>query len=293
MESLNFELPVGLMLGADVHKAVELLKTNGVAEKVFTKRISDKPFTWQGNIIAIAVGSIGDIQIGTEVRKKYLEDGTVTIPNEVLSLTLADTNTLLVEIHRRTWVSKIPNQEIICKYCGKKLIAEIDLDKIDYLPETKKQMELSPNYREISINLKDGFIPSSLGKITEQDKYAGITSTEYNRVVFRPPLLSDAIHNEKYFSDSIGFWRRIALDCMVAIQRIENDEVIDTLPAEFHTWYGLRLFNEFLSGYDLRNIRKTLLEFLPTLPFAYYQPCGCDEARDIPMVMDASNFFSE
>ena len=127
MESLNFEIPVGLRLNGEVYKNVELLKTNGVAEKIFTKKIAEKPFTWQGNIVSAAVKSIGPIQIGAEVRKKYLEDGAVTIPQAVLALPIAEVNTLLVEIHRRVWVSFIPKQEIICKYCGRKLIADIPL----------------------------------------------------------------------------------------------------------------------------------------------------------------------
>ena len=86
-EGLNFELPVGLRINGEVHKDVELLKTNGVAEKIFTKKLAEKPFTWQGNIVSAAVKSIGSIQIGAEVRKKYLEDGAVTIPQAVLSLT--------------------------------------------------------------------------------------------------------------------------------------------------------------------------------------------------------------
>ena len=141
MDGLFFELPVGLRINGEVHKDVELLKTNGVAEKIFVKKLSEKPFTWQGNVISAAVKRIGNIEIGPEVRKKYLEDGSVTIPLAVLKLPLAEVNTLMVEIHRRVWVSFIPKQEVICKYCGKKLIADIDLDKIDYLPETKEMME--------------------------------------------------------------------------------------------------------------------------------------------------------
>ena len=226
MDGLFFELPVGLRINGEVHKEVELLKTNGVAEKIFVKKLSEKPFTWQGNIVSAAVKRIGNVEIGSEVRKKYLEDGAVTIPFAVLKLPLAEINTLLVEIHRRVWVSFIPKQEIICKYCGRKLVA--------------------------------------------------------------------AIRHERYFSDSIGFWRRIAMDCLLAVERVdENGNVVDTLPTEFHTWYGLKIFNEYLSGKDLRSIRNGLIEHLPTLPFAYYEPCGCDEQREIPMVMEASNFFSE
>lgn len=293
MESLSFELPVGLRINGEVHKNVELLKTNGVAEKVFVKRLSDKPFTWQGNVVSIAVKNIGSIEIGSEVRKKYIQDGSVTIPMSVLKLPLAEINTLLVEIHRRVWVSFIPKQEVICKYCGRKLLVDIDLDKIDYLPETKEKMEQITDYDNIIVDLKDGFVPPAIPKITDKPEYAGLTETEFNRFVFRVPLLEDAIRQEKYFADSIGFWRRIAMDCLVSVERVENDEVIDTIPKEFYTWYGLKIFNEYLSGRDLKSIRTELTEYLPTLPFAYYEVCGCDLQKEIPMTMEASNFFSE
>jgi hypothetical protein len=294
MEGLIFELPIGLNFNGETHKEVELLTTNGVAEKIFVKKIAEKPFTWQGNIVSAAVKRIGNVEIGSDVRKKYLEEGAVTIPTAVLKLPLAEINTLLVEIHRRVWVSFIPKQEIICKYCGRKLIVDIDLDKIDYLPEVKEQMESMPDYSLISVTLKDGFVPPVIPKLTDKEQYAGITDTTYNRFTFRVPLLEDAIRHEKYFSDSIGFWRRIALDCLKAVEQVdENGEVVDTLPKEFHTYYGLKMFNEILSGRDLKEIRTQLTEFLPTLPFAYYEPCGCDDAREIPMVMEASNFFSE
>ena len=293
MDSLFFELPTGLRLNGEVHKNVELLKTNGVAEKVFVKKIPEKPFTWQGNVISIATKSIGTIEIGSEARQKYLADGSVTIPMAVLKLPLAEINTMLVEIHRRVWVSFIPKQEIICKYCGKKLIADIDLDKIDYLPEAKEAMESITDYEHITIDLVDGFVPPIIPKITDKEEYLGITDTEFNRIVLRVPLLEDAIRQEKYFNDSIGFWRRIAMDCLCNIQKVENGVVTDTLPQEFHTYYGLKIFNEYLSGKDLKETRTKLLNYLPTLPYAYYEQCGCDEQREIPMVMEASNFFSE
>lgn len=293
MNGLYFELPIGLRINGESHKNVELLKTNGVAEKIFTKKIPEKPFTWQGNIVSAAVKSIGSIEIGVDVRKKYLEDGSVTIPQAVLNLPLAEINTLLVEIHRRVWVSFIPKQEIICKYCGKKLIADIDLDKIDYLPETKEKMELLPDYDYITVDLPEGFEAPDIPKLTDKPEYQGVTDVIYNRFVFRVPTLGDAIRQERHFSDSIGFWRRIGMDCLVAIQHVEDGEVTDTLPQEFHTWYGLKIFNEYLMNKDLREIRNALIDYLPTLPFAYYEPCGCDEQREIPMTMEASNFFSE
>ena len=35
MENLFFELPVGLRINGEIHTNVELLSTNGVAEKIF------------------------------------------------------------------------------------------------------------------------------------------------------------------------------------------------------------------------------------------------------------------
>ena len=294
MESLHFELPVGLSLNGETHKAVELLYTNGVAEKVFVKKIPDKPFTWQGNVISIATKSIGNFEIGSECREKYLKDGSVTIPLTVKALTMADVNTMLVEVHRRCWVSFIPKQEIICKYCGKKLLADIDLDKIDFLPETKERMGDMFDYSEIVVDLRHGFRPPTITKITDKEEYLGLTETTFNRVTFRPPLLGDALKQEAHFSDSIGFWRRIAMDCLVSFDEVNEDgKVVGTLPEEFHTYYGLKILNEYLSGVDLKTIRSALQENLPTLPFAYFEPCGCDEQREIPIVMDVSNFFSE
>lgn len=293
MDGLFFELPIGLQINGEVFKDVELLRTNGVAEKVFVKKVSEKPFTWQGNILSIAVKTIGNIEIGAEARKKYLEDGSVTIPLAIRKLTMADVNTMLVEVHRRCWVSFVPKQEIMCKYCGKKLLADINLDKIVFLPETQEKMDEVTDYENIPVELKYGFQPPVLAKITEKEEYKGLTDITFNKFVFRPPLLEDAIRHEAYYSDSIGFWRRVAIDCLVGVQYVVDGVVEDVLPVEFHTYYGLKIFNEYLTGEDLKRVRVALQEYLPTLPFAYYEECGCDEKRQIPMVMEVSNFFSE
>lgn len=293
MKELNFELPVGLEINGETYKNVELLKTNGVAEKIITKKISEKPYTWQGNVISACVKSIGKVEIGADVRSKYLKDGAVTIPHSVLKLPLAEVNTLMLEIHRRVWVSFIPKQEILCKYCGRKSIVDIDLDKIDFSEEDREQIESGISLDKIVVPLRDGFIPPILPKITDKAEYAGITETEYNQFVFRVPVLEDAIRREKHFSDTISFWRQIAMDCLLEINCVDADGIVlDTLPSEFHVYYGLKIFNEYLSAFDLKEIRTEIMEFLPTMPFAYYEPCPyCD--NETPMVMEVSNFFSE
>lgn len=289
---LNFELPVGLKIDGDYKKDVELVDANGVAEKVILRKLQDKPYTWQGNVISVVTKSIGNVEISSEARKSFMMDGAVTIPDAVTKLTLADVNTLLVEIHRRVWQSFIPKQEVICKYCGKKLVMDIDLNKIEYDEHAQELIELAPDYDNIIVDLPRGLkIPAS--KLTDKPEYAGITDITFNRFVFRPPLLSDAIRHEKHFSDSVAFWRMVALDCLQEVKSVEDGVEVETLPNEFKVWYNLKIFNEMLVRQDLHQVRKALLEYLPTLPFVYYEVCGCDQNQNIPVTMDASSFFSE
>lgn len=293
MNSLSFELPIGLKLeDGSYAKDVELVDANGVAEKVILRKLQDKPYTWQGNVISVVTKSIGNVQISADARKSYLQDGAVTLPSAVTRLTLADVNTMIVEIHRRVWQSFIPKQEVVCKYCGKKLVMDIDLDKIDYTDEAKEIILSAPSYDNIVVDLPRGLqIPKS--KLTEKAEFVGLEDITFNRFIFRPPLLSDAIRHEKQFSDSVAFWRMVSLDCLQEIQCVQDDEVVETLPNEFKTWYNLKIFNELLMRKDLHQIRKALLEYLPTLPFVYYEVCGCDQNQNIPVTMDASSFFSE
>lgn len=289
---LSFELPVGLTVDGKSLKDVELVDANGVAEKVILRKLQDKPYTWQGNVIAVSVQNIGGIGISADARKSFMQDGSVTIPDVVKDLTLADVNTLIVEIHRRIWQSFIPKQEVVCKYCGKKLVMDIDLNKIDFTDESKELMESAPSYDNIVVTLPVGLkIPSS--KLTEKPAYLGVDEKVYNKFTFRPPLLSDAIRHEKNFSDSISFWRMVTMDCLVSISSVDENGVEDQLPDEFKTWYNLKIFNELLMRQDLHQIRKALFEYLPTLPFVYYEVCGCDQNQNIPVTMDASSFFSE
>lgn len=291
MESLNFSLPIGLNVDGNYAKDVELIDVNGVAEKVILNKISDKPYTWQGNVIAVTTKSIGDIQIAAEARKSYLQDGAVTIPDAVKKLTLADVNTMLVEIHRRVWQSKIPKQEVICKYCGRHLVMDIDLDKIDYTEDAKEIIDAGVDYDTFDVKLPRGLkIPES--KLTQKPEFAGITDLTFNHVIVRPPLLSDALRHEKYFSDSVGFWRRVTMDCIQGFYSDEGNSK-EELPSEFLTWYNIKILNELLVRKDLHEIRRAILEYLPTLPFAYYEVCGCDQNQTIPVTMDASSFFSE
>lgn len=292
---LYFELPIGLDWQGETHKEVELLEVNGVAEKIFLKKLAEKPFTWQGNVISAGVKSIGSVNIGADVRDKYLKEGAVTIPAPVLSLPLCEVNTLLVEIHRRLWEHEIPKQSCLCRHCGREMIVDIDLNRIDFSEESKQLLESRADepFADIVANLRRGFTPPPIKKVTDKEEYSWIPSTTFNRFIFRIPTLKDAIDHEKYFSDSVVFWRYIAYACLQEIQQVDSEgNVLSTLPREFHTYYGMKIFNEVLTAKDLKIIRSAMVESLPTLPFAYEDICPYCE-KSTPMVMEASSFFSE
>ena len=73
MENLFFELPVGLRINGEIHTNVELLSTNGVAEKIFLKRLSEKPYTWQGNVVSAAVKSKGTFRLEPKYARSILK----------------------------------------------------------------------------------------------------------------------------------------------------------------------------------------------------------------------------
>ena len=74
-------------------------------------------------------------------------------------------------------------------------------------------------------------------------------------------------------------------DC--ALEERINDSIT------FSRFLGLKLEEVSPDHSTISRFRSALTEYLPTLPFAYYDRCGCDEQREIPYSMEASSFFSE
>lgn len=295
MKDLSFELKYGALINDTKETRVELLRTNGVAEKVFVDKFPEKPYSWMGTVCAIACKSIGSEQIGASARKEFLETGNVTIPQAIQKLPLGELNSVIIEIHRRVWKSTLPEQEVVCKYCGSKSIMQIDLDKISY---DEKDIEKFASLEEnkegvISVNLPEGFVFNSPKKYgTSELAYPEYDGLTFNRFKFRVPLLQDAIRNEKYNKESIVFWRRLAFDCIVSAECVIDDVVTAELNSSVLTSFGLTLYNEMLYNKDLAAIREGLRECVPTLPFYYEDTCtNCK--RETPVTMEPSNFFSE
>jgi hypothetical protein len=295
MNRLSFELPIGVKYQGVHHKQIELLKTNGVSEKVCTAKYPEKPYTWMGQVISVATKRIGDIEIGQKARREYLDDETVTIPPIVKAIPLAEVNTLLVEIHRRVWQSKMKDQEVSCRYCMREVVMDIDLDRLEFDEESQAEILAEKDWDQIICNLPDGFEFVSPTYYNSSKKgYEEYNGLVFNRFIFRTPTLQEGLNNEKYVDDQIVFWRRIAFDCLVAVQKISEEGHLEVeMPVEVARLYGMKLYNEILSSADLKKIRHDLRESIPTLPFTYKEECPCERKKEIPVVMEATNFFSE
>lgn len=297
MEKVNDDnrivtLPVGILHNGSIVKEVELLRTNGVAEKVFTQKLPDNPQTWIANVLTVAIKDIGGTPIGVSAREGYLKSsGSLTIPNAIKEISLADTNTLLVEIHRKAWQNLLRRQEVPCKHCGEVMLVDIDLNKIEYDEDSKKKIEEIVDYPSMKADLPYGFTFESQGRgdVKLFEEYSGMV---FNRFTFRPPTLGDSIRNEKYVSDNVMYWRRLAFDCLESVERVEEDGTVSNeLPLQAVRNLGLNLFDLYLDASDLRAIRETLRETLPTMPFYYEDNCpNCK--RVTPVTIESGSFFS-
>ncbi len=290
---LDLELNIGYNVNGEYTRSVSLLKSNGVAEEVFSKKTSDKPYTWIANCLTIAVKSIGSVDVGVEARQNYLKDNVVNIPKVIKDMPMADANSLLLEIHRRTWKNLVEKQEIMCKYCAKTAIADVDLDRIDLTDDDKNLIAGSPKFEFIICDLVDGCdLTPIIVKLKKENELGHLKDINFNRFIYRVPTLGDALRNEKYASDNINFWRRIASDCLVSIQEVDNGRTVNEFPEDFFAALGLDLYKQYLSTEDLGKVRYALREELPTMPFSYTDTCPCDLQKEIPFVMEASSFFS-
>lgn len=270
-------------------KDIALLRSDGVSEVIFTSKSPEKPYSWMAKVISIGVATIGGISIGAEARKEYLKGENITFNKEVLSIPLSEINTFLVEIHRRLWENIIPKQTCLCKYCGNKMIVDIDLDKIEYLEEDKELIDDGDLPTNIVCELPEGFSFEGIGRGADikYQEHAGV----YKRLTFRIPVLNDAILNEKYFKNSVEFWRRVGFDCLQSITKSEQEDYYE-LPKEVVAQIGRKLFTGLLGAKDLKSIRTALRESLPIMPFHYEEECT-DCKRMTPISVESSGFFSE
>lgn len=287
------QLPVGFTYNGTEVREVEILRSNGIAERVFTDKLPEKPYTWMGNCLAASIKSIAGEPVAEVFRKEYLETRSGTIPQSLLSISIADLHTILMEIHRTAWRPVIKKQEAICKYCGTKMIVDIDLNKIDFFDDEK--LKLGRHWPSLSTTLKVGYAFAAFGKPGDPNRmYEELDGLVFNKFTFRIPNLRDGIRNEDISDDSVLFWRKLAYDTLIAVERVENNEVVAEVPKEALLVIGQKLFDVFLDSEDLQAIRELLREELPTLPFYYLAECVSNRCKRMtPIVMESSSFFAD
>lgn len=294
--NLFFELPVPANYNGKFLSEVELLKNNGIAEEVLTKKVQGKSFSWIANIIAITFARLGDVLIAADVRNNYAKTETVVVPSVVTRIPLASANSAIIEIHRRVWKNVLEDQEVICKYCTTSLRTDVNLSEIK-MPakyvEVMKNFETSPmEFIVISLDDADAFsLDAFLSTKKDDVDFSDLMGVKFNQLVFRIPLLADAIKHEKIALDSIKFWRNIACECLVSIKSV--GDVTHEFPMEKFVWLGMALFDKYLDSDVLQKVRTALREEPPTLPFTYEGICGCPMQREIPYAIEAKSFFSE
>lgn len=303
MSDLSVKLPVGFNVNGEYTRNVSLLRSNAIAEEVFTRKLPEKPFTWIANVITIATDKIGEVEIGNHARTNYTKTGTVTIPQIVKEIPFADSNSLLLEIHRKVWLNLIQRQNMTCRQCAKTFVADIDLNRVELSEENKQKIEDTGEFTGLAVELDnpicfDAFIDEiSKGSEAVANEFKQFKGIKFNLLKFKIPTLGIAIKNEQYASRNLEFWRKIGLDCLEGVLWAEKNpdgsiKVMEEFPLIKLTAMGLKFYN-FFDASDLGKIRNTLREELPTMPFAYEDDCVCDMQRKIPYTMEATNFFSE
>jgi hypothetical protein len=298
-DRLHGALFIGMEVEGSVVRDYSLLRANGIAEKIYTDRNGAKPYSWMANVIAVSVDEFAGKKIAGPVRKEYASSSSVDVPQIIKDLPLADGNTLLIEIHRRLWKNLIRQQDCVCKYCGESMQVDIDLDNIVFLDKDKPK--LLQNWHSIVVTVRDGWLfEAAVIPGTDQKRFGEYDGTEFNEFVFRCPTIGDAIRNEKYEGDQVEFWRRIAFDCLEEVYAVETakgenkGKRLSQLPwDEVKPLYSKKVFDEMLPTAALIQIRETLREGPPTMPFYYLAECANVSCRrETPMTMEANGFFS-
>lgn len=293
---LTGTLPIGAFMNGEHIQEYGLLRSNGIAEKVYTDRLQDRPYTWIGNVLTVGIDHLGTHKVGVQARKTYSQSEDVQIPEAVKSLSLSGANTLLIELHRRTWQRHIKEQESMCKICGHKNIADVDLNLLKMTDKDVKKLNEKPDWSFLECDLEHGYdfqAAQILGGGPEEKMWADFDGINFNRFVFRTPTLGDAIALESMVNDPITFWRRLALKTLTKVLSIDGEGVqIAELPLNAIHTTGMRLFDEYLDRSDLSAIRSTLRD-VPTIPFDYLIECQNKMCRQqTPMVIEGSELFS-
>lgn len=279
MENKKFKLPIGFKYNGDNILEFDIAETGGEAEKIFTKKPSQTGiYTWFGKVLSISAENIGGVSVSEEFKASKDEN----IPDIVKQIPLIDAGSLLIQVQRECWEDKIPEQEIKCRNCGSRLVAEVDLNRID-IPNTEDSDREPVEVYEVKLP-KTYTIKTDIEQLKEYD------GLKFNHLRFRVATLGDAIKHEKVSKDEVLFWRNIAFDTLTGLFYKGDDESIDEVPYRYVTLRGKQLFTKDFNSKTLREIRKGMQTTLPSAKYFYEEECPeCNQ--DTPFFASVGNFF--
>lgn len=274
----NYKLPNGLIVDGQSIKEVSMAETGGEAELIFNEKpTSSGLYTWFGKVVSVAVKSIGEVKVASE----FLKDEDRAVVPIVTKIPFVDIGTLLIQIQRECWEDTIKEQQIVCSKCGTELTADIELEKIEI-----------PFDENIAVPEN---IVVSLGREYKIDTgieaLASYDGEVYDHLVFRVPLLADAIRHEKIAQNDLQFWRNIAFDCLVGMFKLDEAGNRQYTTDGYAGKRGKMLFNKDWDSKTLKKIRDGLQKGLPSPKFYYEDKCSAC-GKQTPYFTDITNFFS-
>jgi hypothetical protein len=276
-------LPVGFKFENFFVTEFDVAETGGEAEKIYTEVPSDTNlYTWFAKVIAISVSNIAGMPIASNIINDISLGKEISIPDVIYKIPLVDVGSLLLQIQRICWQDVIQDQKILCNFCGKELVADIDLKKIAVPVNAGEIIE------EQVIRLDKTYTIST--GIEQLLDYEG---KQFNNITVRVPVLSDAIRHQNISSDDLMFWRKIAFDCQknLFFQETESSER-QYVPEGYIGRRGMLFFSKDLHSKTLKIIRNKLQSGLPSAKFYYEGECPCPRKKQIRYFTDVSNFFS-
>lgn len=282
MKNDEFRLPIGFNHGGQVVKRIEKAETKASAEEIYTATpdVSDL-YSWFGEVIAVSCQSIA----GEPVSAPFIESLSKVkkLPSVIGKIPLVDVGSLLLQVQIFCWEDVISEQQIICRFCSKSLVGDIDLKK---MLESMPFSEDTAPVTELTVPFgKEFTIRSDIEQLAE------FNDVVYNGAIFRVPVLDDAIRHEKIGADEVLFWRDIAFDCLEALVFIDENGTVERVADGYISRRGKQLFTKDWDTKTLKKIRSHLQTKLPSAKFYYEDVCPCPKRRTIAYFTDVTNFF--
>lgn len=279
MDNRKFYLPIGYKYNGTNIIDIDIAETGGEAEKVYTKKPSQtNVYSWFAKVISVSSERIADKAVSEDFIKSKDEE----IPEIVKQIPLIDAGTLLIQVQRECWEDKISEQEIKCRNCGTRLVAEVDLNKIE-IPNSDNSEREPMEYYEVKL-------PRTYTISTDIEQLKEYDGLKFNYLRFRVATLGDAIKHEKVSKDEVLFWRNIAFDTLTGLFYKGDDGVVDEVPNRYISLRGKQLFTKDFNTKTLRDVRKGMQTTLPSAKYFYNEECP-ECGQETPFFASVGHFF--